>query len=285
MLIAAVVGVLAWYLAISPQVEAASDARTQAELEQGENDRLETQVLTLQALAEDAPAWIEEMTRISMDLPPRPGLPGFTRVTTTVLEDEDLPVMSITFGDTAQVVPTFPEPEPEPEAEQEPASDPEVAIDEEGGAASVPDPTTSPEPADTEDPAEQEGTEDSEAPVEPSFNNAFEGLVGIPVVLETQGSPEGIMNVVSTLQSQLDRFYTVTSFTITRASPSEAGPGVPALDESDWEVSISGLIFSLIDPVASFPPDNDGELPGYELDDAPENVFVPLPGTEEDEEA
>ncbi|WP_062078873.1 hypothetical protein [Demequina globuliformis] len=274
---AVVLAALAYFFLISPQLDQASTAREDAEFAREENDLLELKIQQMQALEQEVPGWREEIAKISLDLPPRIEQADFERLLHNQLADAELPLIDVTYG-RATVV------DPLALGEFEPPS----PLDEEGegaeeGSDAEPSPSPSPEPS-TAPTGEGEGTEPT-TPSEPLPEEPpFEGLYGIPVTFTTEGDPEAVLDLIEAMNTQLERFFTVTNLTVGMATVSEETPGRPELTEQDWSVQVSGLVFSLIDPERSFPADEDGGLPVY-TGGGVDNAFEPLDGLEESEAA
>jgi hypothetical protein len=272
-LIAVVVAALAYFLLISPELDKGATAREDAELALSENELLEIQILAAKTKEKEVPAWQDEIGKISLDMPPTAEQPDLERLIYATLAKYGLPAIEVTYGNPEEVIGTLTE-------GYEP---PTLSTDEEGvdGATAEPSPSPSAEP--TVEPtagAEGDGSEVPPAPAPVEEGPAFSGLVGIPVTVGTEGDPVKVLSFMKEMQTQIDRFYTATNFTITKADPTEATPGRAALTEQDWTISISGMVFSLIDPAYSFPGDNVGEVAPYTPNANVPNAFKPLPGTE-----
>lgn len=268
-LIAVVVAALAYFFLISPELDKASTANADAEIARSENEMLETQILGMQAKEKEVPGWQEEIGKISLDLPPTAEQVALEQLIYSTLKEYDLPAVEVTYGRPEVVIPTLTEGydpptlssdevEPSPSPSPEPSVAPTAAAEGEEGEAAVPPPPVDQGPA-------------------------FSGLVAMPVTIATEGDPADVLSVMKELQTQIERFYTATNFTITKADITEETPGRVALTEDDWTISLAGMVFSLIDPAYSFPGDVDGEVPAFTPGDSVTNPFAPLPGTEESE--
>jgi hypothetical protein len=271
-LIAAVMGTIAYLFFIAPQFAAGAEALAAAENESNVNDLIEIQILGMEAKRAQEPQWREEMALIALDMPPLPEQPDFHRTVTDTLERYDLPVVRVEYAQPLEVFASIPPP-PVPETppappEGEEGEDPEDA--EETAAPVEPSPEPSPEP---EDPFIER---------RPTAENTFEGLVGIVVTVESEGSADDLLDFIKDIQTQQDRFFTVTGVKIERAEPTEEEPGRRALTSSDWELELTGVIFVLLDPEKSFVVEPEGENPEFVIGEDPFNAFEPLKGTESD---
>ncbi|WP_061962160.1 hypothetical protein [Demequina flava] len=274
---AVLIGALAYVFVISPQLDSASSAREDTEFARDENDLLEIQIAQMQALEQEVPGWREEIAKISLDLPPRVEQSEFERLIAGELEEVELPLVDVTYG-RATVI------DPLALGEFEP---PALVDDEETDGEASPETSAEPSPEPTTTAGDDAATEgEAEQPAQPVAEEPpFEGLYGIPVTLTTEGDPAAVLDFVKSMNSQLERYFTVTNLTVSTATVSEETPERPELSEEDWTVQISGLVFSLIDIERSFPGDEEGQLPEYTVGGDPDNAFAPLDGLEEDEAA
>ncbi|WP_062213726.1 hypothetical protein [Demequina oxidasica] len=273
-LVAVVIAALAYFLLISPELDKGAVARENAAFAMSDNELLEIQILAAQTKEQQVPEWEEEIGKISLDMPPTVEQADLERLINSTLAKYDLPSLEVTYGRPEQVIGTLTE-------GYEP---PTLTSDDEEGATPSPSPSPSAEPSVA--PSEgAEGESEVPPPVAPGVPEpAFAGLVGIPVTIATEGDPVKVLSFMKEMQTQIDRFYTATNFTITKADVTEESPGRVALTEEDVTINISGLVFSLIDPLYSFPGDNEGEIAPYSPNEQVPNAFAPLPGTEESAE-
>jgi hypothetical protein len=275
--IAVVVAALAYFFLIAPELDKAASANDDAAIARDANDLLETQILAAQSKEKEVPAWQEEIGKISLDLPATVEQSELERLIYTTLKKYDLPAVDVTYGRPEQVIPTL----------TEGYDPPTLSSSEEPGTGATPSPSPSPEPSaePTAAPAtDADGNAIPPAPEVPADTGpAFDGLVAIPVTIGTEGDGANVLAFMKEMQTQIDRFYTATNFTITKAGIAEATPGRPALTEDQVTITFSGMVFSLIDPAYSFPGDNDGEVSPYAPGANVPNPFSPLPGTEESE--
>lgn len=262
--VAALLGILGWFLLISPEVDATAEARENTELARDQNDLLEIQIARMQALEQEAPQWREEIAKISMDLPPMPDEPEVIRLLVSTIEDAGLPVTGITYGRPTEIAPVLSTADVLPPEEDAPA--------EGANPSATPNPTPSPsasgDAAGSTEPAPAESTE---AP--------FVGLYGMQVTFQLEGSPDAVLGVLNTLSSQNERFFTIGSLSVAGASESDEAEGRPALTTDDWTVDVTGLVFSLTEDGRTIISDEQGELAPFNGSGV-DNAFSPLAGTE-----
>lgn len=264
LLISILVGAVVYFLLISPELDKTATAQSELESAREFNDLLDTQILAAQAAAKDVDDWYAQIDAIRLDLPPTPEQAAFERMVLESLAEQGLPTVTITFGAPADVVP------------------PSGIV---GGAGEEPSPE--PTPADEGSGADGEATaEPSAAPVVPADETPAAadapqaaGLVQTTVTITTEGKPVPILRFLLDLQTQNSRFFTVTNFDIARSAGADAQAGRPALEEGDWVINVTGLIFNLFDPELSLPVTEPGTSPPYTGENVP-NVFAPIPGTE-----
>lgn len=261
---AAVIGALAVAFLILPQYNAATTATDDLEIARQDNELLELQIQQMQALAAQVPGWEEEIALVQGELPPTAEEAELRRLIVAAVTDNDLPLVSLAIGGAQAVAPGSSEDVVQPTEEQ--------PVAEEGE-----EPAAEPEPTATA------GTDDAPpADDQPASDPLvqFEGLYGFPVAIQTEGSPTDILQLIDDLQSQSDRFYTVSALNVTGADPTEEQPGRRELDYEDWTVVINAFVFALVDEELSFPEDETGSVPGF--DRRVDNSFEPLDGQVED---
>lgn len=261
LLIAILIAVGAYFLAIEPQLAATEDAHAAKQAAVDFNDQLDLQILAAQQKEKEVPLWMGEMNAIAIDLPPLPNQPELHRLIVAALEKRALPVVSIAYGSTQLIAPPTAD-----EAVVAPVTDEAGTTDT---AAATPSPT--PEPTEAATP---------EVTTDTAFDAkwAVEGLVGLPVTVTTEGDPTAIMQFIGDMYSQDSRFLTVTNLDITRAEVADAVNGRPELTTSAWVATVTYLAFSLIDPNQSYPVEDAGANPPY-TGGGVANPFVPLDGS------
>ncbi len=262
LLLAALIAVGGYFLAIQPQLAATEEAVSEEQAARDLNDQLDLQILAAQEKEKQIPMWQGEMDAIALDLPPVPNQSELNRLIETALAARGLPLVALTFGSFQLISP------PVADAAVVPPVTPPVAGE---AAESTPDPSPTPAPADTAE-------SDPEVPSLAQDAPLIDGLVGAPVTVETEGDPTAIMQFIADLQAQTSRFLTVTNIEIARAEEKEEFSGRRALTTSDWTVSVTYLAFSLLDSTKSYPTEDPAANPAYGGGSI-YNPFIPLEGS------
>ena len=264
-LIAGALAVVAYFVAIGPQLDAAGEAAAAAQEAKDYNDLLDTQILAAKAKEKEVPLWRGEIAAIAKDLPPLPEFQNINRLVVDAVEAQGLPVVSLTYGSPQVIVPTVSTNEGSDTGAEDAGSTDEATASAE--------PSESPEATAAEDSTDEGavGTDGETVDVAVSF----EGLIGIPVTLTTEGNHSALMRVMESLYQQDDRFLTITNIEIARADDKEAEPLRPATSPNEWTMTITYMAFSLIDAEQSFPDDEIGDSPAFPGEIA--NPFAPLP--------
>ncbi len=263
LLVSILVGAGAYFLLISPELEKTSTATSELESARDFNNLLDTQILAAQTAAKNVDDWYAEIAAIRLDLPPTPEQAAFERLVNDSLRKVGLPTVALTFGAPTEIVP--------------PASDISVVEDTATAESTSTDASTN---ADASPPAEP-----TAGPVAPADTPApvadapqVTGLLQTPVTITTEGKPEPILRFLLDMQTQNVRFFTVTNFDISRSVGADAQAARPALEDGDWVINITGLVFNLFDPELSLPIKETATTPPY-TGEPVRNAFAPIPGT------
>ncbi|WP_291382151.1 hypothetical protein [Demequina sp.] len=262
LLVSILVGAGVYFLLISPELEKTSTATTELESAREFNDLLDTQILAAQSAEKNVDDWYAEIAAISLDLPPTPEQAALERLVNDSLRKQGLPTVTMTYGTPTDVVP--------------PTSDVGVAVgadpaDADTGVDATAEPSASAAPS-----ADPVAPADTPAPVADSPQ--VTGLVQTPVTITTEGKPAPILRFLLDMQTQNSRFFTVTNFDISRSAGADAQAARPLLEEGDWVINITGLVFNLFDPELSLPIKEPATTPPF-TGDITRNAFVPIPGT------
>ncbi len=261
LLVSILVGAGVYFLLISPELDKTSTATTELENVRDFNDLLDTQILAAQSAAKNVDDWYAEIAAIRLDLPPTPEQSAFERLVNDSLLRQGLPTVLINFGFPANVAP------PAPEISDAVVAEPAEATTADAGAGVDATATPSAEPV---------APGDVPAPVVES--PPVTGLVQTPITFTTEGKPAPLLRFLLDMQTQNSRFFTVTSFDISRSAGSEAQAARPPLEEGDWVINITGLVFNLFDPELSLPIKEPATTPPF-TGEVTQNPFVPIPGT------
>lgn len=258
LLISILIAAGVYFLLISPELDKTSTATAELENAQDFNNLLDTQILAAQTAAKNVDDWYAEISAIRIDLPPTPEQAALARLLNDSLRTEGLPTVSITYAAPAEVKP--------------PASDIANADGAEPAGSTPADATAT--PSATADPsAAPDVPGDTTAPAADSA--PVTGLFQTPLTITTEGRPAAVMRFLLDMQTQNLRFFTVTSFDVSRSSGADAEVARPALEPGDWVINITGLVFNLFDSELSLPAKEPATTPPYTGGSVP-NPFVPI---------
>jgi len=268
LLISVLAGVVVYFLLISPELDKAATAQSELESARDFNGLLDTQILAAQAEAKKVDGWNAEIAAIRLDMPPTPEQSAFARLVDASLRTAGLPTVTLTYGAPSGVV--TPVNDTTATAVDDTAAD-STTSDAGTGVDASAEPSPSAEPsADPVAPADTTvELADLPAPI---------GFVQTPVTITTEGKPQPILRFLLDMQTQNSRFFTVTNFDISRSTAVDAAAARPALEEGDWVINITGLVFNLFDPELSLATEEPATTPPY-TGDSVRNAFVPIPGT------
>lgn len=238
----------AWFLGISPQLDAASENREQAEFERDRADLLRLQLEALRADFERMPEYALELEELQAQIPERLALAPLTRdvEATAARTGVHILAMNPSLPLPIEVFDTAPAPAPVEQAS--------AKATEEGGDAAA---TATPPP-----------------PPAPTF-------FGTPIEVMVLGGYEAAFAFVREMQSNDGRLLLVTGIEVTAQEESGAAGGRPATQAGDVEVRVSLLAYTRLAPVnGSLPAGTGGTEPaggagGVEL--AGESGTAPLP--------
>ena len=207
---AVLVLVVAWLLVISPTMQDAAALEEETASQQAASAELESRISLLKKQSEELPAQEAALAEIQQRMPPTAALPTLIRNLTTVAENANVVVASVTPG--------LPAPVAQPVVAAPPPSDVE---------------------SDAEEPADAEGsdatsTSDAAAPVAPSGPQAEAMTVNISAC----GTFAQLRNYLRELES-MNRVMLVSSVSIGRGSCGEGSA------EDDLTATIGAFVFTL----------------------------------------
>ncbi|GEK19974.1 hypothetical protein [Cellulomonas xylanilytica] len=214
-----------WFIAISPTLDSAASATSDAEDAEARNDQLRLQLATLKKQFENLDEYKAELAAAQVEIPTQADLAGFTRHVDTLGVAAGLTVVSVVPGlptDVAPVLATEPE-----------AAPVDPAATAEGEAA--------PAPADGE----------VVEPAAPTGPAPIEGFVAVPVDVTVLGTVANATTFLTNLQAEGQRLFLVTGFRGTGQGQADASGGRPATVVGDVELTITGYIYVLKPPAAS----------------------------------
>lgn len=252
-----------YMIGIKPSLDEIAELEDSYDSAREFNDLLDNQILAAQATAKQVPEWRGVLAALEIDMPPRANQAELHTMLASGLEARGLPVMALTYGTpTALTAPVSEEPvaptpptDPDAATDTDESADNAAAGDEAGGDSA------------------ESGEGGAAANDAAQTESAFARLVGIPITVTTQGSPNAVMEWFKYLQSQDDRFLTIVGFQIGGAQPDER-EGIPPVQPGDWQITVNAMAFSLIDPEKSFPVEEPGKNPPY----SPGSFTVPVEG-------
>lgn len=236
---AILVVVLAYFVAIRPELDAASFADEQRQSTEQDNEVLRATIDTLKAQASNVDQWQSDIDLVATQIPRLPQTDGLHAViiqagaasgaTNVELRVDDISLITL-----------------DPSAAQAAAPPPtqgEAAGGlEDGGTGESGTPAEGEEDAGTQEPAVP-STSDV-----PTSVAAVDGLVSVQFTITLEGKPDAVTRYLNALYAQQNRYITLGGLSITRSEGSPETPGRPALETGDWNAVITGMAFSLIDP-------------------------------------
>lgn len=231
--------VLAWFVAVSPALSSAGQARADAEQTRAQNVIQAQRLATLQQQFAELDTYRAELADIRTRIPSEHGLPDLLRELETRAGRAGVTVLSTAPGLPQEFYPAAP---------VEPIAPP---------------------PADTE--GDEEGEETAEeteaAPPAPTGPVVIDGFVAVPLQVTVVGGYDDVASFVADIQAQMDRLYVITSFDITGQEEAEESGGRPATAEGDAEMVINGYVYVLDDRSVPAPDGADVEQPADDESD------------------
>lgn len=236
----------AWFLLVSPRMEAAAELRFQAESEQVRADQLRLQLVGLKADAENIETFRTELAELRVQMPSETELANLTRQINDLSQQAGLFVSGIS-PNTASAV--------EPPAAPVAAAPVEPTTEEAAEGTEAETPATTP------------------PPVDPTVA-AVQGLYAMPVQISVIGGYAQTLDFINRLQTTNPRLLLVTSFVATAPEPKAAENGRPAINPGDLETVIETIAYVLLDPTA-VPVDAEGTPEALPVPGADTNPFQP----------
>ena len=244
-----------WMLLIQPQLQAASDTRSEADQVEAQNLVQQDQVDALRVQFENISTFEARLAQMQEQIPTEDELIEFNQTIVDLSIQHGVLVTATTAAGGEPVIPVTPAPAPE--------------------AAPAPADDTVVEAADSAAEATDEQTETTEgagapAPTDPVVD-AVEGLISIPVSVSVLGTAENARAFADSLQTTIPRLLLVEKLTSTALPEADAAEGKPATVLGDVELTISGYIFVLRGTAPS------ADAPGEEPDEPAEIAPLPQP--------
>lgn len=247
-----VIWVGVFFLGVSPRMDATASTLDQIQSTRGQNEILELQTAKLRADFANLEQYRAEVAALQVQIPADGRLADYTRALDAAAVANGVVITEITPGTPSVVVlpaPVVP-----------PPTDP-VVPDEGTDEAE--------EPAEPTDP----GTDGPAAP--PIDSGQIEGFVSIPMVVTVVGAQANVWGFLAQVQSGSERLTLVTQLLATRLGASAESGGRPAVEDGDLELTVNGLIYTLLPPATGVPPVTE-EVPTVPLPTSDRNPFIPL---------
>ncbi|GIG20374.1 hypothetical protein Cch01nite_10980 [Cellulomonas chitinilytica] len=250
--VALVILAAAWFLAISPKMSSASDVRDQAEQTRQQNELLQMQVAKLKAEFEKLPEYKTELAALQTQIPTDVQLSEFLRQLDQIAVAHSVTITTLSpAAPTAVAAAVAEAPAPAPADGSTEAAPADGAADDAAGAT----------------------VNDVAAALVPP------GFTAIPVSITVLGSYDNTTGFLYDLQNVTPRLFLVTGFTGTAQKDNPASGGKPATSPGDQELLISGLMYSLPDPLATPPAADPAATPAPLQGAVPgKNPLVPIQG-------
>ena len=219
----------AWYFAIAPRLDSASEMTDQTIAEQARVDQLEIQLAGLERDAANIEQFRAELGTLQTQIPPTLDLASLTR---------QLDALAVQSGMTVT------------------ALNPGVPVEVPPPAAAPVDPAVAPAAEAAEAPAETGTSAESELPAtEPVAASPYAGMYQVPLDITVLGGYDATLDLINRLQRENPRLVLVLSFTMTAQDEQAATAGRPAVAAGSIETVVSALAFVLVDPEAGVPAD------------------------------
>lgn len=244
-LVGVVIAALAWFLAISPQLDSASATRDQVVAQQSQNDLTKTKIAGLQAQFANLGDLKAQLASVRLQIPTSDDLANYQKQLAGIAALHQMAVVSVQYSAPTPVVPLT-------------AAKPAAAA----ASTTVASPTGS-----------------AASPATPVAKTGTAGFYSVTTNLEVVGSYSNTLAFLQDLQSGTQRLFLVNGMTATSVKKSDASAGRPATADGDLDLVISGALYVLTDDTtkpsstASTTPTTPPTLP---IPDPAKNPFKPL---------
>ncbi len=273
----------------SPRSEQVDETLALADEARSRNDLLEIQVADLSAKARNMDQYLDQLAEIETQMPSTADIDAITLMLRQDAEARGLTVKEVAPSPPAFVAaPTEPAP-----AAPAPGTDTGAAPTDDGTAVDQAQDTA--EQAEDAAQAQNDPNQQPAEPQQPAVDPAaISGLVAIPVRVTAVGTYENALAYLDYMQNHDGRLFMVGEVQATRQATQPETPDIPALNDGDLELVISGYVYVLLDTVGAGPViadlrddgelndsaapalPEDGETPKPVLPTSPVNPFVPL---------
>lgn len=208
--VALIIGVLGWFVGISPALAETAETRDAIESEENRSIILQAQLDLLKQQYEDLDTYREELAAVSVQIPSEAESSEFRRLLNSRAEAAGLTILSINTGVALVVT----------------ASAPTEATTESTGAAG-------------------DGTEASTTTTAAPAATSGSTVVGIPVSISTLGTYDATRAFIASLQGTTERLYIFSSLGAVTQQDAPESPARPETKAGDVETTIDGYILVL----------------------------------------
>ncbi|HEY3547412.1 MAG TPA: hypothetical protein VGK17_15170 [Propionicimonas sp.] len=255
--VALLLGIGSWFLAISPVMTSTGEAQDQASTTRDANTLLRTKIAHLKEQFTHLDEYKAELAGLQTQIPTAAQVSAYLREVQALATARGVLITGTTSELGQTVVPA----EPVVAAPATDASKPDVAA----GVSSTPSPSPSPSPSATAGAGATTGSTGTAA-----ASAVPDGFVAIPMSFTVLGTYENVVAFVGDLQNSTARLLLVTGFTGTAQDDADASGGRPATHVGDLELVVTGYTYVLADPLAK------PTIPAVTV--APAPLPAPVPG-------
>ncbi|HEY3438349.1 MAG TPA: hypothetical protein VGK35_11750 [Actinotalea sp.] len=254
--VALLLGIGSWFLAISPVMTATAEAQDQASTTRDANTLLRTKIAHLKEQFTHLDEYKAELAGLQTQIPTAAQVSAYLREVQALATARSVLITGTTSELGQTVVPA----EPVVAAPATDASKPDVTA----GVSSTPSPSPS------AGATAGAGTTAGSAGAKAAASAVPDGFVAIPMSITVLGTYENVVAFVGDLQNSTARLMLVTGFTGTAQDEAEASGGRPATAVGDLELVVTGYTYVLADPLAT------PTIPAVTV--APAPLPAPVPG-------
>lgn len=235
-------GVAAWFLAISPTMTAAAETRAEAEAQVAQNDLTRNRLNHLKTQFEQIDTLRAELEGLRKQIPTDADLAEYRRQVAATAATHGVTVVALQTSTAAPLV--------------QPA--PAVAPSDAG--------------------VEGEVQEQAQQPTDAASAAPTVGLHALPVSIELLGTYPAVLAFLQDLQQTQPRMIAIASLSASSTGTAEAGAGKPATAPGDLALVVTGYLFALPEPAdpAATPDGPTAEPEPLPVPDPAANPMVPL---------
>lgn len=213
-----------WFLFTSPVLAEAGETEEAAVAQDEKNDLEAVRIAALKKQFENIDEYRAELAQLREAVPTRPEHAEFQRQLAALSENHQVTVTALNVSASSEITIVLPETETT---------------------------TTDGEDASADEAAEPAATSTEDAPSEEEIAAAaLTGYYQVPMTMELVGTYRAVLDFVDELQTTNSRLYQVVGVDGTGLKAAEASAGRPATADGDLSVTVSGLLYVLLDPNA-----------------------------------